>query len=154
MLVRRANGGDIEAITRLWKEMMLFHIDHDPIYEMKPDAQELFISYAASCIEDPEKRVFVCCEGKEVAGYAMAQIGELPPVYLDTRIGEIESICVTEKYRRKGAAKGLVEECEKWFRERGVKRAECMVSLKNPLSQAFWESCGYAGYNKQCFKRL
>lgn len=152
--MRQAENSDIENIVKLWNEMMRHHIERDPVYEMRHDAQELFRDYAIACIGDEQKRVFVCCEGDEIAGYAMAGIGQLPPVYIDTSIGEIDSICVSGEYRGKGAGKMLLSECEKWFAERGIKRAECMVSLKNPLALAFWEACGYEGYNKKCYKRL
>lgn len=154
MFVRKAENSDIEHIVELWNGMMRHHIERDSVYEMRSGAQELFRDYALACIRDEQKRVFVCCDGNEIAGYAMACIEQLPPVYIDTSIGEVDSICVSGKYRRKGVGKMLVEECEKWFAERGIKRAECMVSLKNPLALAFWEACGYEGYNKKCYKRL
>ncbi len=154
ILVRRAKNDDIESIVKLWKEMMSFHIELDPVYDMKPNAPELFRSYALDCIGDMEKRVFVCCSNDQIVGVVFACISEHPPVYLDSRIGEVSSLCVTKEYRRKGAGKMLAAECEKWFRENGIGRAECMVSSTNPLSQAFWKACGYTEYNKQCCKRL
>ncbi len=152
--VRRANSEDIESITALWKEMMSYHISLDSVYEMRPDAERLFREYALANISDTKKRVFVCCEAESIIGYAFAGIYELAPVYIDTRIGEVDSISVAAGSRRKGVGRKLAEECERWFTDNGIKRAECMVSVKNPLSQAFWKACGYAGYNKKCYKRL
>ncbi|MDD5016580.1 MAG: GNAT family N-acetyltransferase [Eubacteriales bacterium] len=154
MRIRRANREDLESIVSLWKVMMRFHMDLDSVYNMKTNAEELFRDYALANIMDQDKRVFVCCAEDEVIGYVFAMIDDLPPVYLDSKIGEVYSMCVAEKFRGKGAGRKLLSECEAWFIDNGINRAECVVSIKNLLSQAFWEGNGYMSYNKRCFKRL
>ena len=45
--------------------------------------------------------------------------------------GHIESLGVSEKYRKKGIATKLIKKCEELAKKRGLKKIGCSVSLKN-----------------------
>ncbi len=48
--------------------------------------------------------------------------------------------------RRKGVARGLVEEIESRLRAKGAKRVYALVDRRSPPAIPFWEAAGYS-YN-------
>jgi len=152
--VRKATRYDLNRIVDLWFEMMNFHIDHNSIYQLKDNAREIYITYADSYIHDSEKAVFIFDNGNTVAGYLFVEIDSLPPVYQESKIGVITEIGVEQSARRNGIGKLLLAQAEEWILGQGVRRAECMVSASNPVSQSFWKKNGYRGYNEICCKDI
>jgi len=154
MRIRRAEISDLEGITRLWLEMMNFHINKDDNYRIKRDAMDIYRNYAKETILDPEKRVFVYEDKKEILGYIFVEIGCLPPVYEVNKIASVTELSVTQERRRNGIGRLLLHFAERWAKDQGVSRIECIVSANNEASQSFWKKNGFLGYNIVCFKEV
>jgi len=153
-MIREANIDDINAIVELWEEMMNFHIQKSGLYEIKPDARQIYAYYLKEIIKSHESIVLVYEIENKIIGYLMAEEALNPPVYKETRIGTIVEICVTENYRNKGIGEELLTKIEKWFLDKGINRVECLVSDFNEISKGFWFKNDYKPYNLMCVKRL
>ena len=58
-------------------------------------------------------------------------------------VGYIEGIYVRKEYRKKGVAKQLIKESEKWFIKKGVKEMGSDAEINNTVSHAFHKSFGF-----------
>ncbi len=154
MFVRKADSNDLSNIIDLWYEMMVFHVNVNDIYRLKDNAKTIYQSYIEESMKDKKKAIFVCEKQNKVVGYIFAEINSLPPVYCEGVTGVITEIGVNERERKQGIGKLLLDKAEEWFKEQGIYRAECTVSIDNHLAQSFWKKNNYTGYNEICYKYL
>jgi ribosomal protein S18 acetylase RimI-like enzyme len=152
-MIREANKKDMDKIVDLWQEMMDFHIKRSDLYQMKPDACEIYSNYLSDVLISPEYIVLVYEVENKILGYLIATESDEPPVYEGT-VGLILEISVAEKHRNMGIGEKLVAEIEKYFISKEINRIECMVSDFNEVSKSFWFKNGYKPYNLMCFKIL
>jgi ribosomal protein S18 acetylase RimI-like enzyme len=145
---------DLDDVVRLWKEMMAFHANLDSYFVMAPGAEDSYREYASGNIQDEERLFLVCCASDQVIGYLHAEVQAYPPIYPETRYGEIMEIAVAESERRRGGGRLLLQAALAWIQEQGIKRVECRVGLHNPVSQAFWKGQGFKGYLESCVFEL
>jgi ribosomal protein S18 acetylase RimI-like enzyme len=152
-MIREANKEDLNTITDLWQEMMDFHIEKSDLYQIKPDAREIYLKYLKDVLKSPDYITLVFEGINEVLGYLIATESNEPPVYEGT-VGLILELSVTRKHRNKGIGEELVTAIEKYFENKGINRIECMVSDFNEVSKGFWFKNGYKPYNIMCVKLL
>jgi GNAT superfamily N-acetyltransferase len=153
-MIREANVDDINTIVDLWEELMNFHIQKSDLYEIKPDARQIYAYYLKEILKSTESVVLVYEIENRIVGYLMAEETLNTPVYKETNIGTIIEICVTENYRNKGIGEELLSKIETWFLDKGINRVECLVSDFNEISKVFWFKNDYKPYNLMCVKRL
>ena len=154
MPIRKAIHADIDALERLWREMMQFHWERDPYFTIAEDAEVNHRLYMESLIEGEDTLVLVCEDDGEVLGNIIAHIRAYPPIYLHKKFVEISEISVTASQRRNGLGGRLLEHILDWAREQGIKRVECMVALENPVSQGFWKGNGFRAVTETCVLEL
>ena len=153
-MIREANTDDIPSIVDLWEEMMNFHIQKSSIYDIKPDARQIYEFYLKKTLKSHESTVIICEIENKIIGYLMAEQSQLPPVYKEDTIGTIVEICITEKYRGRCIGEQLVEKIEKWFISNDIYTVECVISDFNEISKGFWFKNKYKPYNLVCLKKL
>jgi ribosomal protein S18 acetylase RimI-like enzyme len=153
-MIREANTEDILSIVDLWEEMMNFHIQKSSIYDIKPDARQIYEFYLKKILKSHDSIVLVYEIENKIVGYLMAEESQLPPVYKEDKIGTIIEICITEKHRNKGIGEELVTQIEKWFIAKDIYTIECVISDFNEISKGFWFKNKYKPYNLICIKRL
>lgn len=152
-MIRDAVKEDLNRIIGLWQEMMNFHIEKSDLYQMKPDAEKIYSEYLKDVLKSPDYFTLVFEDNNEILGYLIATESNEPPVYEGTT-GLILELSVTEKHRNKGIGEELVSHIEKYFKNKGIIRIECMVSDFNEISKGFWFKNGYKPYNIMCVKLL
>jgi L-amino acid N-acyltransferase YncA len=152
-MIREATKDDLNVIVDLWEEMMEFHIQRSDLYQMKPNAREIYINYIKDTLKNPDYILLVYEIEDKVLGYLMATESNDPPVYEGT-VGMILELSVTENHRHNGIGEELLIEIEKIFIIKGIKRIECMVSDYNEISKSFWFKNDYKPYNIMCVKTL
>jgi ribosomal protein S18 acetylase RimI-like enzyme len=151
-VIRDAVVEDADRIIELWLQMMRFHVERNEIYALDFDAENIYKNYLLDNMKNPEKKIIVYQSEKGIEGFLAAEVTDIPPVYLNSRIGVINEIAVEEKSRRSGVGENLLTHAEEWFSSNDIWRIECQVSVSNEVSQRFWEKQGYAPYNKLCVK--
>ncbi len=69
-------------------------------------------------------------------------------------VGYLEGVSVDEAYRNRGIAKRLVEECERWAKQKGCSEFASDCELDNTASLRFHLSVGFQEANRLiCFKK-
>jgi ribosomal protein S18 acetylase RimI-like enzyme len=60
--------------------------------------------------------------------------------------GNIYRLAVLPAYRRRGIARALVGEAERWLHGMGARRISALVESDHPWATEFWDSLGASGY--------
>jgi ribosomal protein S18 acetylase RimI-like enzyme len=153
--VRRATEEDLEAIGRLWQEMMDYHCTLDPnVFALAEDALSCWREWLDTILSEENRVVLVAeVDGKPV-GYVHGTVGETPPVYAQRKHGAIVEISVTASWRRRGVGGKLIAALFDWFRQRGLAEVRMGRSPRNPLATAFWRKMGFEPYMVQMRREL
>lgn len=152
-MVREARITDLQAILGLWQQMSKLHEDYDSSFKLKENAVDLFKMYAETVIKSEDKLSIVFCD-EDVVGYFFAEIMDLPPVYIDEKIGLISEISIDKDCRKRGYGDKLVQYAENWFTEQDIKIIDCQVAVRNPISSKFWYKKEYIGHSLMSRKNI
>lgn len=142
---RRARGGDVSALVRLWREMWDYHTSLDPRYCASPLADRIMTAWMEEHLRS-DRACIVVAEDSGPVGYISGMILENPPVVPWQFFGFISEIAVSERARRSGVGAGLVREIHGWFRSKRIPYVEVNVSTRNAASRAFWRKNGYGDF--------
>ena len=71
-MIRKAKKEDMDAIIGLWQEMMDFHIERSDLYQMKPNARQIYSDYLNDVLKSPEYVTLVFEIENKVLGYLIA----------------------------------------------------------------------------------
>ena len=100
---------------------------------------------------DPHHGIFVLDEG-ELSGFLWLVICE--NTWTGERYGYVNNLYLTPQRRGAGLARELMQQAEKWFRERGIKRARLTVTTSNESACHLYENCGYGTTRWEMEKEL
>ncbi|MHC4715163.1 MAG: GNAT family N-acetyltransferase [Planctomycetota bacterium] len=141
--LRSAAMSDVPSLTKLWLEMMAFHVKREPDLALADDAGERWAKWAAGKIDDENGFVAVAERGGEIIGYVIAKTTERSDVFRERRYGEIMELAVTAAARGSGAGTGLYELAKEWVRSKGVTWLQVEVSSANEMAEGFWTRKGF-----------
>lgn len=144
--IREATESDTPTILRLWRDLMDYNAERDPHFTRADDGDTVFENWLSQVRESEDGLVLVAEEDSAVIGYLLATETSKPGVFIDPRMGMISDISVFGGDRRRGVGINLVKSAVYWFKERGVERIECHVSLFNETARGFWRAVGFAPY--------
>jgi ribosomal protein S18 acetylase RimI-like enzyme len=152
--IRKAVQADIPAIVELWKEFMDFHKERDSFFSRSAIGHEKFAEFCTGQITNESSYVLVAESDDQVIGYCLATISKYPPVYNLVEYGQIMDLAITNKYRRSGIGKALVNAAQCWFSAHNVNRLEARVAVSNEISTAFWRKMGFMPYIETLCKKI
>lgn len=121
MIIREANGGDLLNIVNLEKENFI-----------SPWTEE---QYRYELMENEFSKTLVMYDDESLVGYLNYWI------IFDR--GEINKICISNKYRRKGYAKELLDIAFKDYEEKECLSVSLEVRVSNISAQKLYESYGF-----------
>lgn len=106
-------------------------------------------------VAEPDAAVFLCAEDGEAVGFAQCQLRR---DYVEgtesSPVGYLEGIYVRPRRRGKGYARGLLNACQQWAREKGCREFASDCELDNAESLAFHLRCGFREANRIiCFTK-
>ena len=153
-VVRKAVGEDIPGVLELWKELMDFHRDIDPMFTRSPRGVDNFLKHLMELLDGPDTALFVSEENGKLTGYLLATVNKYPPVFMKESYGMISDAVVTASRRRMGTGEALVNKASEWFREQGLTRVEMRLLNANMVSSSFWRKMGFQPYLTTLYKEL
>lgn len=142
-MVRRAEKNDIPIIADLavllWNGNSADGLNNEFTEMLSNDNAKFFLKY----------------ENDIPVGFAQCQLRH---DYVEgtetTPVGYLEGIYVKENYRRRGYAKELLTECEKWAKEKGCTEFASDCEIDNDVSFQFHKAVGFAETNRIiCFAK-
>lgn len=141
-MIRIAKKEECEHVARLAQMMWTSDIE-----ELIEDFNEL--------IENDEAEIFVAVEKEQIIGFAQCQLRH---DYVEgtesSPVGYLEGIFVKEEYRHQSYAKKLLNECEKWSKEKGCDEFASDCELTNDTSLKFHLKVGFEEANRIiCFTK-
>jgi len=124
-VIRTIQPADIDAVVALWEEAGM------AAYEQSGEAAD---EITAKLERDPD--LFLVAEAD--GGVVAAVMGTW-----DGHRGRVKRLAVRDDLRRGGLGRQMVEELERRFLERGIRRIRLEVWGHNEAGLAFWEEQGY-----------
>lgn len=146
--IREGRIDDLPHLNEIYVECMEFHKKTGYDLDKVPEAPQIFLKHVEDIIIMGEALLMVAHTDNRIVGYCVTRIEEKPPVYEETRYGEIDNLAVLGEFQRQGVGEKLFQETVKWLKERGVKRIELMATVGNEKSNNFWQKMGFETFMK------
>lgn len=144
--VRAARSEDLARIVELWDELLGLHERLDPRFARRAGAATTFEAFVRHNTEHEAALVLIAETEDGIAGFCMAAEAELPPIFDVGPIAEIFDLAVTERHRRRGVGRRLVQGVREWAVERELERIELRAAVANPEARAFWRELGAVSF--------
>lgn len=158
MNIRRATFEDIDMLTRLYNEFHKFHVKGVPDRLRTPasyDYEDL-LKKLADILERDDAVILVAESAKGIAGLAEAYIkqDEASVYRVAYRYVHLQSMVVSEGYRRKKIGQTILRTVEQWARENSASeiRLDIWEFGDGPLE--FYEKQGYHTLRRTMVRRL
>ena len=141
-MIREAFISDFDAIHNLENQVFQIHLTARPdmIKPKLPFNQE----YYEQCLQDKNKKIFVYEEDESILGYCITLQVEYKDhhLFFDTKILEINDMCVDENARGRSIGRLLVNNAKDYAKEIGATRLELSVWGFNSDARQFYEHLG------------
>ncbi len=145
--IKLAGEEHIPGVVGFWKDFMDFHQAKDPFFTMRQGAEKEFSNYFREVISADDTHALVALVNKErVVGFSISAIKNHPPVFTETKYGEIIDLAIHDDYRRKGIGEEMLKIIFEWFDAHDARRIELRVAAKNMIGYSFWEKHGFVEY--------
>jgi GNAT superfamily N-acetyltransferase len=129
--LRDATAQDAAALARL--STQLGH----------PAAPEVMPGRLARLATDPNARAIVAESSNGGAVVALATVHVRNTLNHDAPLAQLSLLVVDESVRGTGVGRAIVQEAERWGRERGCHRMVVTTALRRADAHAFYERIGY-----------
>lgn len=142
-MIKRGDETDILVLAELaalmWESHSIGELAEDMAEIMAREDAQFFIKY----------------EQEVPVGFAQCQLRHDYVEGTETSpVGYLEGILVRADYRRRGYARELLQECEKWAREKGCREFASDCELVNEESLRFHMAVGFCEANRIiCFTK-
>ncbi len=142
--IKLAGEEHIPGVVGFWKDFMDFHQAKDPFFTMRQGAEKEFSNYFREVISADDTHALVALVNKErVVGFSISAIKNHPPVFTETKYGEIIDLAIHEDYRHRGIGEEMLKIIFEWFDAHDAMRIELRVAAKNMNGYSFWEKHGF-----------
>lgn len=128
MILREAKITDAGAICRISSK------------DLGYECEESFVKERLKKMDESREIVFVAELNGEVAGYVHAEIYNL--LYFESMVN-ILGLAVSSDCRRQGAGKALMQQVEKWAKERGIREIRLNSGGTRKGAHEFYRIIGF-----------
>lgn len=142
MKIRKAEPRDVEAIKRIYRQIIARLAELAPCYRTDCEQDEEYIKNA---IARAGSDILVAERGGAVTAFALLEERETARLagVAQRRFAFLTDICVDEKARGQGIGSALLDACEEWARGRGLEYMELNVLEANEAARRLYERTGY-----------
>jgi ribosomal protein S18 acetylase RimI-like enzyme len=145
--IKLAGEEHIPGVLEIWKDFMDFHQAKDSFFAMRKGADNEFSNYVREVISGDDTHALVALVNKEkVIGFSISAVKNHPPVFTETKYGEIVNLAIHDEYRGKGIGEEMLKIIFEWFDAHGARRIELRAAAKNMIGYSFWEKHGFIEY--------
>lgn len=136
-MIKKANENDNETIANL---ALLLWPNHN-LKELEQEFLEL--------LESKNSAIFIKYIDENAVGFAYVSLrNDYVEGTSSSPMSYLEGIFVKEEFRERGFAKELLESCEKWAKEKGVKEFASDCEITNQKSLSFHKALGFKETNR------
>ncbi|MDH3686544.1 MAG: GNAT family N-acetyltransferase [Myxococcales bacterium] len=142
VVVRAADTRELDRLTELHALLVEHHGAHASFAPV-PGAEAAVRAHLGRAHADPAAALWVADAERPLVGFVLVRVLERPPLFAETRRGEVEALFVRPEARRAGVGRALAEAGVAWLREQGLGRVCLEVAAANPEGGAFWRALGF-----------
>ncbi|MFQ6040665.1 MAG: GNAT family N-acetyltransferase [Candidatus Poribacteria bacterium] len=154
--IREAVLEDYEGLCEVFEEVDALHREALPYVFREPDGPARTREYISGIIASRNATLFVAEHDGQIIGLVHATLLKSPdiPIIAPRRYAVIENLAVTERFRRSGVGRSLVERVHQWVLDKGITQVELNVWEFNKGAIAFYEQLGYTTVSRKMWKSL
>jgi ribosomal protein S18 acetylase RimI-like enzyme len=141
--IRRARVAEIDALVRLWMQMMHEHERFNSAVRLAPDASEHYRDYLRIHLLDSHSLIVAAIEEERPIGFALAMRCQNLPMFQPEVFGYLSDMVVDPERRSRGVGQSLFDLVVQWCREQGIACLQLQVYAQNDGGQRFWERQGF-----------
>ena len=142
--VRAAEPRDLPAISELAGQLVRQHYGFDAQrFMLIPNAEAGYAHYFAGELSNPDTIILAAELEGAVVGYAYARMEARDWNALLDACGALHDIFVSERVRRQGVARSLVEAVRERLRAKGAPRLVLHTASKNHAGREFFTALGF-----------
>ncbi len=159
--IRLANKEDLKALCKLYVEFHEFHVRGVPDRlrslgdPAKYDCSELFRKLK-EIISNKDSEILIAEADQKPTGFAEVYIREdqPDPARIQRKYGFLQSLVVTEKTRKQGIGKKLVQASETWAKQKGAIEMQLDIweFAEGPFD--FYQQLGYRTLRRTMVREL
>jgi dTDP-4-amino-4,6-dideoxy-D-galactose acyltransferase len=142
-VVRRAEAQDIPALREIaGSSFALDRFHSDPIIgkDKADDVQRAWVDNSCQGFADC---VLVAVLGGEIAGFTTLKLDRTAERELGIKVGLVDLVAISPRYRRRGLAHALSLSSLRWFRDAGCGWVEVGTQLANVHAARVYQSAGF-----------
>ncbi|MFH1285912.1 MAG: GNAT family N-acetyltransferase [Candidatus Micrarchaeota archaeon] len=152
--IRRALTKDLPSILSMWRALMRFHKTLFPEhFKTKRDALARYKTFLKKRLKAKNAAVFVAEANGQIIGHIMVSRNKLPPVY-SAREAYVDELFVKPNYRGKGVATALLQQAQKWAKEKKYNVIAISVNIKNTRAKKLYENFRFKPFNLALKKKI
>lgn len=152
--IQIAERKHIPQILEIWRELMDYHAQLDPVFETRADGAKNWGEYLRGLMKSRESRVFIAIKDEELIGYSPCRIASHPPVLKLEHYCLIIDMVVKQKHQRRGVGTMILEAIYSWAKSIGLERIELQVVPKNEIGYYFWQKHGFVDYLHSLYREI
>jgi ribosomal protein S18 acetylase RimI-like enzyme len=145
-IVRRAQSGDLEELSRLWQERIAVYHKHDPRLGAHSTRLADWRSAIHTWMKRDEAAVHVADRDGQLIGYIVGWVWLQPPLFEPHKLGLVTELSVDGHCKQGGVGTQLLTSLRGWFKAQHVHHVEVRVARQQAIEQAFWRSVGAQPY--------
>ena len=141
--VRRATIADLDTVVELRIALLREYAAH-PIYgRLHPEAETRARPLFLQQIQSPDQAIFLAEHQDRVAGIVRGVDSKGSPLLMPDRYCYVTSVYVRPDHRRHGVLSALMEQLERWARQRGLMEMRLHNSTLNAATRSAWDQLGF-----------
>lgn len=146
-IIRKATINDLDSIVNLnhklcQKEFKEYDPTINPDYSITDKGKEDF----KKDLTKENSIGFVVEDDNKIIGYVIGYFYKGESYRNVDQIGEIGNMWIDDEYRSQGIGKEFIENLEKWFKEKNVKRIKVVATFQNQKAIDFYKREGFKEY--------
>ena len=153
MIIREADKGDIETLSKLWYKLAKGMEQYSELNELKDDVESESEEGFTKLLDDEDTTIFLLEAEEEVAGFMVLQEGEHPSRTHEKYISIVD-LFVEGRYRSKGYGTEMMEKAEEYAEKQGCDHLKVSAEVENTEARKFYEKNGFRQKKVKYVKEL
>jgi GNAT superfamily N-acetyltransferase len=153
--IREWDRKDLTDIQSKWLEYCQTAARAD--MQLKPNVEAEMTKWLTARFKQNSSIGYVAEIDGAFAGFLIGRVDDwesVPPVIESRRIGIIDAVYVTERFRRRGIGSRLIEEAVRRMQEAKVVAVETIYEAWNDASATTWHRAGFAPWMVHAYRML
>ena len=142
-VIRPGKRDDAADAARLWIRSAEEHTLYDLVYTTAPDAEKIMRRFLDDLSSSSYSCLFVAERDEEVIGFLSGELREGSPTFEPKTWAAVEDVYVAPDHRGLGVGHALLEEFQKWAKEKNVNGISLQVAASNVRARKLYEELGF-----------